>query len=356
MTVTLRDGAQVDVRPVEPEDRAALAEGFERLSPESRYRRFFGPMPRLSDRDLDYLTRVDHHDHEALVAVDALTGDGIGVARYVRDGRPTSPSRPSWSPTTGRGAASAGCCSTRWPERADARRACAASTRPSSRRTSRPSRCSSGWGGRRAARTGARCSSSIELPAGSSPGAGGGALLRSSRRHAPARPDPARRPVAAPPRRARRAPAQPHRRGDRRVRARDRGAADGRRAGAAVGRGDRRRRGPPLPAHRPGRARRGAPHGGAGLRERGLDVHERLGRGDPALVLADVAADEDARLIVVGAGERGKTARRLIGSVADSVAQRASCDVLIVRPREPAEPSAAPDLRRRRRPRPTLQP
>lgn len=86
MTVALRDGAPVEVRPVEPDDRAALVEGFERLSPESRYRRFFGPMPRLSDRDLDYLTRVDHHDHEALVAVDALTGDGIGVARYVRTG------------------------------------------------------------------------------------------------------------------------------------------------------------------------------------------------------------------------------------------------------------------------------
>ena len=75
------------------------------------------------------------------------------------------------------------------------------------------------------------------------------------------------------------------------------------------------------------------------LRERGLHVRERLGRGDPALVLTDVAADEDARLIVVGAGERGKTARRLIGSVADSVAERASCDVLIVRPRDGADPA-----------------
>ena len=59
-------------------------------------------------------------------------------------------------------------------------------------------------------------------------------------------------------------------------------------------------------------------------------------------VLADVAADEDARLIVVGAGERGKTARRLIGSVADSVAERASCDVLIVRPRDEADPVGEP--------------
>ena len=74
------------IRPIEPEDREALAEGFERLSPESRYRRFFAPVAHLSERDLDLLTRVDHHDHEALVALVPATGEGIGVARYVRTG------------------------------------------------------------------------------------------------------------------------------------------------------------------------------------------------------------------------------------------------------------------------------
>jgi nucleotide-binding universal stress UspA family protein len=51
------------------------------------------------------------------------------------------------------------------------------------------------------------------------------------------------------------------------------------------------------------------------LRMRGLHVHEHVRRGDPALVLADVADEENARLIVVGAGGRGKIARPLIGSV-----------------------------------------
>ena len=60
-----------------------LREGFERLSPESRYRRFFSPVARLTERQLDYLTDVDHRDHEALVAV-APSGDAVGVARYVR--------------------------------------------------------------------------------------------------------------------------------------------------------------------------------------------------------------------------------------------------------------------------------
>ena len=57
-------------------------------------------------------------------------------------------------------------------------------------------------------------------------------------------------------------------------------------------------------------------------------------RGDPALVLADISAEQNARLLVVGAGEHSKLARRLIGSVADLVAERSPCNVLIVRPRE----------------------
>ena len=65
-----------------------------------------------------------------------------------------------------------------------------------------------------------------------------------------------------------------------------------------------------------------------------LPVHKHVRRGDPALVLADVAAEENARLIVVGAGTHSKLTHRLIGSVADLVAERAPCNVLIVRPTE----------------------
>ena len=76
-TVTLPDGSRLLIRPIEPADRERVAAGFERLSPESRYRRFFSPLPELSGRQLDYLTRVDHHDHEALVALDADSGEGV---------------------------------------------------------------------------------------------------------------------------------------------------------------------------------------------------------------------------------------------------------------------------------------
>lgn len=40
-------------------------------------------MHRLGDRDVRYLTEVDHHDHEALVA--CCEAEIVGVARYVRD-------------------------------------------------------------------------------------------------------------------------------------------------------------------------------------------------------------------------------------------------------------------------------
>lgn len=82
----LRDGRRVRLRTVRPGDAALLADGFARLSTESRFRRFLTPLRRLSPRQLEFLTRVDHRDHEAIGAV-AVTGGvetGVGVARFVR--------------------------------------------------------------------------------------------------------------------------------------------------------------------------------------------------------------------------------------------------------------------------------
>jgi len=80
----LRDGRRIEIRPIRPEDRQELADGMRRLSPESRYRRFFAPTDELSQSELAYLSEVDHHDHEALIALEPGTGEGIGVARFVR--------------------------------------------------------------------------------------------------------------------------------------------------------------------------------------------------------------------------------------------------------------------------------
>jgi nucleotide-binding universal stress UspA family protein len=61
-------------------------------------------------------------------------------------------------------------------------------------------------------------------------------------------------------------------------------------------------------------SKRGSPGGSPDPRAGGMSVHAHLRRGDPALVIAGVAAEENARLIVVGAGERGRLARRIIGA------------------------------------------
>jgi GNAT superfamily N-acetyltransferase len=78
------DTERLVIRPIGADDKQRLAAGFEKLSDRSRYRRFLSPHPRLSDEELRYFTEVDHHDHEAMVALDPETGEGVGVARYVR--------------------------------------------------------------------------------------------------------------------------------------------------------------------------------------------------------------------------------------------------------------------------------
>jgi GNAT superfamily N-acetyltransferase len=83
--IVLREGSRVRLRQGHSSDRQLLLRGFERLSPESRYRRFLAAMPELSEEMVRYLTEIDHHDHEAIAALDERTGEGIGVARYVRN-------------------------------------------------------------------------------------------------------------------------------------------------------------------------------------------------------------------------------------------------------------------------------
>jgi len=82
--VHLDEGLELLLRPLRDDDKRRLAQAFERLSPETRYRRFFSPLEKLSETDLRYLTEVDHRDHEALIACDTESGEAIGVARFVR--------------------------------------------------------------------------------------------------------------------------------------------------------------------------------------------------------------------------------------------------------------------------------
>ena len=73
--------AGIDICFIDHEDRPAFERLFERLSDQTRYFRFFAPVPRLTKRTLDMLMDVDGHGH---TAVGAWRGDElVGEARYV---------------------------------------------------------------------------------------------------------------------------------------------------------------------------------------------------------------------------------------------------------------------------------
>jgi acyl-CoA synthetase (NDP forming)/ribosomal protein S18 acetylase RimI-like enzyme len=78
--VLLRDGRTAHIRPIRPEDREVFVEFYSRVSDQSKYYRFFSPMPRLSDRDIDRFTNVDNVNRVALVLT--LQGRIIAVGRY----------------------------------------------------------------------------------------------------------------------------------------------------------------------------------------------------------------------------------------------------------------------------------
>jgi RimJ/RimL family protein N-acetyltransferase len=74
----------IAIRPLRAADRQALLAFFDALSDETRYRRFLSPVKELGATQLDYFTNIDHHDHEAVVAVEPELSSLVGVARYVR--------------------------------------------------------------------------------------------------------------------------------------------------------------------------------------------------------------------------------------------------------------------------------
>jgi RimJ/RimL family protein N-acetyltransferase len=84
VTVHLADGAPLLVRPVGPGDRDLIAAAYDHLSDTTRHRRFLSQAVHLSPRDLDYFTHVDHHRHEAMLAIDPRTDRLVGVVRHVR--------------------------------------------------------------------------------------------------------------------------------------------------------------------------------------------------------------------------------------------------------------------------------
>ncbi|MFE5340791.1 GNAT family N-acetyltransferase [Isoptericola sp. NPDC056578] len=87
--VVLRDGTTMHVRPLRPDDADAIQRFQEAQSERSAYFRFFAPVRRLTDRELNRLTHLDQRDRVALVAVRPGADDAgrpredvLGVARY----------------------------------------------------------------------------------------------------------------------------------------------------------------------------------------------------------------------------------------------------------------------------------
>lgn len=80
----LRDGGEVTLRPIRPADAPRLREFNSRLSPRTRYLRFFTDVQEPPDGVLDYLVNVDYYDRYALVA--EVDGEIAGVARFDRTG------------------------------------------------------------------------------------------------------------------------------------------------------------------------------------------------------------------------------------------------------------------------------
>ena len=81
----LRNGRNVFVRPVRPDDEELFLEFLKRVSAEDLRLRFFAPIREFSHAFLAKLIQIDYARAIAFVALDAGTGEMIGVVRLHAD-------------------------------------------------------------------------------------------------------------------------------------------------------------------------------------------------------------------------------------------------------------------------------
>jgi len=86
LSFLLRDGTPLAVRSIRPEDRDFITEAFRRLSPESRYFRFWTRVRELNPRLIEEICSPDQKDHVAWVARHQTREDipGVGGASFWR--------------------------------------------------------------------------------------------------------------------------------------------------------------------------------------------------------------------------------------------------------------------------------
>jgi RimJ/RimL family protein N-acetyltransferase len=76
--ITLSNGTLLRIRPLRRCDALPIRQLYEKLSPDTRYLRFFSPMPRLPDPLLELISCVDYSRRLALLA-EMRTPDGVQV-------------------------------------------------------------------------------------------------------------------------------------------------------------------------------------------------------------------------------------------------------------------------------------
>jgi len=81
----LKNGTNVTIRPICPDDAEREQNFIRALSPQSRYSRFMSGVNELTPKQLHYFTHNKPPEHVALIATHNKNGDEvqIGVARYV---------------------------------------------------------------------------------------------------------------------------------------------------------------------------------------------------------------------------------------------------------------------------------
>ena len=92
---TLKNGLQVTIRAIRPDDRDALLAAIKELEERTVYLRFFGPKKEFSHRELTEATDVDFVRTVALVTClqDSAGEKIIGAGRYIAFGSADPPDR-----------------------------------------------------------------------------------------------------------------------------------------------------------------------------------------------------------------------------------------------------------------------
>ena len=85
MPLITREGVQIFIRPIKPEDEPLLAGFFKTLSPKSIYMRFFSPMKTIPHAMMARFTQIDYDRDMALLALRQDHGgeEILGVARLM---------------------------------------------------------------------------------------------------------------------------------------------------------------------------------------------------------------------------------------------------------------------------------